>query len=191
MEKKMTKKEMFGRLIEIVEGANIEDTDAVVEFLNHEIELVSKKRNGQTKTQKENEKLVEVVFEGSAPNGTVYINNNNDMDPVEYWSLSADKTEGLNNGDKIVVTFDVDDSDIEECVDETGKIPDALSKEYEVSGLSAYVTSSAQISNEALESMKTRAKSNAENDIPYEAENPRYDYAGYYQNVSEIQKLYI
>ena len=64
MEKKMTKKEMFGRLIEIVEGANIEDTDAVVEFLNHEIELVSKKRNGQTKTQKENEKLVEVVFEG-------------------------------------------------------------------------------------------------------------------------------
>lgn len=66
MEKKMTKKEMFGRLIEIVEGANIEDTDAVVEFLNHEIELVSKKRNGQTKTQKENEKLVEVVFEGIA-----------------------------------------------------------------------------------------------------------------------------
>lgn len=123
---------------------------------------------------------IEVIFEGSAPNGTVYINNNNDMDPVEYWSLTADKTEGLNNGDKIVVTFDVDDSDIEECVDETGKIPNALSKEYEVSGLSSYVTSSAQISNEALESMKTRVKSNAENDIPYEAENPRYDYAGYY-----------
>lgn len=69
MEKKITKKEMFGRLIEIVEGANIEDTDAVVEFLNHEIELVSKKRNGQTKTQKENEKLVEVVFEGIANAG--------------------------------------------------------------------------------------------------------------------------
>ena len=69
MEKKMTKKEMFGRLIEIVEGANIEDTDAVVEFLNHEIELVSKKRNGQTKTQKENERLVEVVFEGIANAG--------------------------------------------------------------------------------------------------------------------------
>lgn len=69
MEKKMTKKEMFGRLIEIVEGANIEDTDAVVEFLNHEIELVSKKRNGQTKIQKENEKLIEVVFEGIANAG--------------------------------------------------------------------------------------------------------------------------
>ena len=69
MEKKMTKKEMFGRLIEIVEGANIEDTDAIVEFLNHEIELVSKKRNGQTKAQKENEKLVEVVFEAIANAG--------------------------------------------------------------------------------------------------------------------------
>jgi arginyl-tRNA synthetase len=42
---------------------------ALVEFLNHEIELVSKKRNGQTKTQKENEKLVEVVFEAIANAG--------------------------------------------------------------------------------------------------------------------------
>lgn len=69
MEKKITKKEMFGRLIEIVKGANVEDTAAIVEFLNHEIELVSKKRNGQTKVQKENEKLVEVVFEGIANAG--------------------------------------------------------------------------------------------------------------------------
>ena len=60
--KKVTKKEMFGRLIEIVEGANVEDVDAIVEFLNHEIELVSKKRAGQTKVQKANEGLVEVVF---------------------------------------------------------------------------------------------------------------------------------
>ena len=34
---KMTKKEMFGRLIEIVEGASIsvEDTEMLKEFLNH------------------------------------------------------------------------------------------------------------------------------------------------------------
>ena len=66
MEKKMTKKEMFGRLIDIVEGANVEDTDVVVDFLNHEIELVSKKRNGMTKTQKENEELVEVIYDAIA-----------------------------------------------------------------------------------------------------------------------------
>lgn len=69
MEKKMTKKEMFGRLIEVVKGANVEDANAMVEFLNHEIELVSKKRSGQTKTQKANEKLVEVVYEAIANAG--------------------------------------------------------------------------------------------------------------------------
>ena len=63
MEKKMTKKDMFGRLIDIVNAADVEDASAVVDFLNHEIELVSKKRSGMTKTQKENEVLVEVVYE--------------------------------------------------------------------------------------------------------------------------------
>lgn len=67
--KKVTKKEMFGRLIEIVEGANVEDGDAIVEFLNHEIELVSKKRNGQTKTQKANEGLIEVIYNAIAEAG--------------------------------------------------------------------------------------------------------------------------
>ena len=38
--KKVTKKEMFGRLIEVVKGANVEDANAMVEFLNHEIEVV-------------------------------------------------------------------------------------------------------------------------------------------------------
>ena len=69
MEKKMTKKEMFGRLIKIVEEADIEDVNEVVAFLNHEIELVSKKRSGQTKTQKENEKLIEVIYEAMANAG--------------------------------------------------------------------------------------------------------------------------
>ena len=67
--KKVTKKEMFGRLIEIVEGANVEDVNAIVEFLNHEIELVSKKRAGQTKVQKANEGLVEVVYNAIAEAG--------------------------------------------------------------------------------------------------------------------------
>ena len=61
--KKVTKKEMFGRLIDIVREADVEDVDTIVDFLNHEIELVSKKRSGQTKTQKANEGLIEVVYE--------------------------------------------------------------------------------------------------------------------------------
>ena len=67
--KKVTKKEMFGRLIEVVKGANVEDANAMVEVLNHEIELVSKKRNTQTKTQKANEGLVEVVYNAIAEAG--------------------------------------------------------------------------------------------------------------------------
>ena len=64
--KKVTKKEMFGRIIEIVEGANVQDVETIVEFLNHEIELVSKKRNGQTKVQKANEGLIEVIYNAIA-----------------------------------------------------------------------------------------------------------------------------
>ena len=66
--KKVTKKEMFGRLIWIAENAAISENEMneIVDFLNHEIELVSKKRTGKTKVQKANEGLVEVIFEAIA-----------------------------------------------------------------------------------------------------------------------------
>lgn len=60
---KMTKKDYFNVLINVVEGANVENEAELVEFLNRQIELVSKKRTAQTKTQKENEVLVEKVYE--------------------------------------------------------------------------------------------------------------------------------
>ena len=60
---KMTIKEMFERVIEIVKGAGVEDEAILVEKLEREIEKVSKKRTGLTKKQKENEVLVEKVFE--------------------------------------------------------------------------------------------------------------------------------
>ena len=66
--KKVTKKEMFGRLIGIVENAAMAENEMneMVEFLNHEIELVSKKRTGLTKAQKANEGLVEIIYEAIA-----------------------------------------------------------------------------------------------------------------------------
>ena len=60
---KMTKKEMFERVIEIVREAGVEDEAVLVEKLEHEIELISKKRTGLTKNQKANLELVEKVFE--------------------------------------------------------------------------------------------------------------------------------
>lgn len=68
MEKKMTKKEMFSKVIALVNSVECEEKQEMLDFLNHEVELLNKKasKSGQTKTQKENEVLVEVVFEALA-----------------------------------------------------------------------------------------------------------------------------
>ena len=60
--KKMTKRDYFSKLIEIVEGANVDNSVEIVNFLNNEIKLLNKKSNVKTNTQKENEVLMEVVF---------------------------------------------------------------------------------------------------------------------------------
>lgn len=65
MEKKITKRERFETLIKFVMGDVTFDADVAneyVEFLNHEIELVSKKRTGETKAQKRNKELAEIVL---------------------------------------------------------------------------------------------------------------------------------
>lgn len=65
MEKKITKRERFETLIKFVMGDITFDADVAneyVEFLNHEIELVSKKRTGETKAQKRNKELAEIVL---------------------------------------------------------------------------------------------------------------------------------
>lgn len=59
-EKRVTKKENF----EVIRGLLVEmGREDLAEVMAHEIELVSKKRAGQTKAQKANEGLVEVVYD--------------------------------------------------------------------------------------------------------------------------------
>ena len=67
--KKMTKRDYFSKLIEIVESANVDNSAEIIDFLNHEIELSKKKSSVKTKTQKENEVLMEVVFNALAEVG--------------------------------------------------------------------------------------------------------------------------
>ena len=67
--KKMTKRDYFSKLIEVVEDANVDNSAEIIDFLNHEIELSKKKSNVKTKTQKENEVLMEVVFNALAEVG--------------------------------------------------------------------------------------------------------------------------
>lgn len=65
MNGKMTKKDWFAMVIAVVENSEVEKKAEMLEFLNHEVELLSKKnsKSGQTKTQKENEVLMNQLEE--------------------------------------------------------------------------------------------------------------------------------
>ena len=58
---KMTKKEKFAMVIALVESVECGSKEEMLEFLNHEVELLEKKnsKSGQTKVQKENEVLLD------------------------------------------------------------------------------------------------------------------------------------
>jgi len=60
---KMTKKNYFEGLKEIVKGANVENADKYIEFLDRQIELVSKKRNTPTKNQIANAELADKIYD--------------------------------------------------------------------------------------------------------------------------------
>ena len=70
IKKKKTKKELFGEVREIVEREGRTD---LVEFVDHELELLEKKANrtGTTKTQKENEviktKIIDALVRIATP----------------------------------------------------------------------------------------------------------------------------
>jgi hypothetical protein len=61
MEKRVTKKERYTELLDIVTELNRTE---LVEFVEHELELLNKRasHNTLTKTQKENLELVEVIY---------------------------------------------------------------------------------------------------------------------------------
>lgn len=61
--KRMTKKEYFAQLMEVVVNAGVDNEVELINFITHEVELLSKKSNVKTKAQKENEALVEVVYQ--------------------------------------------------------------------------------------------------------------------------------
>ena len=83
----MTKKEMFS-MIATVNADNAE----IVEFCNHEIELLNKKsgRKTPTKTQKENEGLKEDIWAFISENGVKRAG-----DVAGYFNISGQKASAL------------------------------------------------------------------------------------------------
>ena len=65
---KMTKKEMFATVIATIEILELENKTEMLEFLEHEVELLNKKssKTTPTKTQKENEILLTQLEEALA-----------------------------------------------------------------------------------------------------------------------------
>ena len=64
MTQKITKKEWFHMVAQVVEKSEVANKTEMLEFIAHEVELLEKKnsRTGQTKLQKENEVLMEQLL---------------------------------------------------------------------------------------------------------------------------------
>ena len=90
--KKVTKKEKFERMIEVITAAGVEDADVLVEALEHEIELASKKRTGKTKVQKENEVIVENLYE---------LIDDTPATVTEIYEKAKDTVEGVTSSQKV------------------------------------------------------------------------------------------
>lgn len=63
--KKVTKKEYFAMLKEMVQASKVANKEDMLAFIEHEVELLAKKsaKSGQTKTQKENAVTMEVIVQ--------------------------------------------------------------------------------------------------------------------------------
>ena len=61
-EKKITKREWYAILKELVETSNAEQKAELLEFIAHEVELLSKKHSKETKAQKENKEVNEKIL---------------------------------------------------------------------------------------------------------------------------------
>ena len=63
---KMTKKDYFKVLREVVEGVELDNREDVLAFIDKEVERLANRKASKSKTQKENEELVEVVYDALA-----------------------------------------------------------------------------------------------------------------------------
>lgn len=69
---KMTKKDYFNTIATIVANSEVENKEDIQAFISHELELLAKKsgKSGQTKTQKENEVIIEKIYDALAEVGS-------------------------------------------------------------------------------------------------------------------------
>ena len=95
--RKVTKKERFEMIKEIVLNAGLENEAEMVEFLDNEINLLNKKRasGAKTATQKENEVLVEKLYAALAEIGRPVTVSELQKENEDFGAMSNQKVSAL------------------------------------------------------------------------------------------------
>lgn len=95
--RKITKKERFEMIKEIVLNACVENEAEMIEFIDNEINLLNKKRASGAKTanQKENEVLVEKLYEALAEIGRPVTISELQKENDEFGAMSNQKVSAL------------------------------------------------------------------------------------------------
>lgn len=95
--RKITKRERFEMIKEIVLNACIENEAEMIEFIDNEINLLNKKRasGAKTATQKENEVLVERLYEVLAEIGRPVTVSELQKENDEFGAMSNQKVSAL------------------------------------------------------------------------------------------------
>ena len=95
--RKITKKERFEMIKEIVLNAGLENEAEMVEFLDNEINLLNKKRasGAKTATQKENEVLVEKLYAVLAEIGRPVTVSELQAESEEFGAMTNQKVSAL------------------------------------------------------------------------------------------------
>ena len=100
---------------------------------------------------------LEVTFTGVAPAGQINIQNNSSDEVLRSIYFEATPSNGLKNGDKVVVKANATGNE-DYYLSNYGVIIDQGEKEFVVEGLCSYAQSASEISADMLEKMKKQAE---------------------------------
>ncbi len=102
---------------------------------------------------------VDVAFEGISMHGKAEIVGNPTENAAQDLKYELDKKNDLKNGDTVTLTVTMyGDDPSEYCIENYGMKPTSSAKTYPVNGLSQYVQSLSEISEDGLTDMQTQAQ---------------------------------
>lgn len=123
-----------------------------------------------------------IEYSGTAPNGMADLEGKGIMDGSKGLYFSADKMDGLSNGDEITVKIGPENA-LEAFIQKTGKAPKEMEKQFKVEGLPAYIDSASAINEENLNNIKSEMEDNIKSSVAKEGDSVQLigtEYQGYY-----------